>query len=152
MKPATRFASAWRLAPAARFALVVLVVALWPLAHRGLVLRERVNPWKLGGFAMYASYETQLSALFRVTGEGFRLVDEAGLPPAGRAAFARFRARRAALGRLASPDAAVAAIHAERPDLEHLVVVVQRLWLDRASAHVASEKDTYLYEAGRPVR
>jgi hypothetical protein len=137
--------------PATRFALVVLVVALWPLAHRALVLRYRANPWKLGGFAMYASYETQLSALFRVTGQGFQLVDEAGLAPEGRAAFARFRARRAALGRLVRPDAAVRAIHAGRPELGHLVVVVQRLWLDPASARIAQEKDTYLYEAGAPV-
>ena len=34
---------------------LLLLVAVWPLAHRQLVVRFDVNPWKLYGFAMYCT-------------------------------------------------------------------------------------------------
>ena len=40
-----------------RHALVAFLagVACWPLAHRVLVARYGIDPWKLGAFAMYAT-------------------------------------------------------------------------------------------------
>lgn len=35
-------------------ALLVTLLALWPACHYALTLRTGLNPWKLGGFAMYA--------------------------------------------------------------------------------------------------
>lgn len=132
------------------FAALVLLVALWPLAQRALVVRYGSDPWRLGGFAMYATYQSTQVALFRVEPGGLRLVDESTLPGAARGELVRFRRMRSALGRLASPDAAVRAVHDARPELEHLVVVVQRLWLDPATARVASEKQVLPYLGGEP--
>ena len=101
---------------------------------------------------MYTTYSTSLAALFQVTPAGLRLVDEATLPPASRRAFAGFRAERSALGLLRTPDDAVRTIYAERPDLENLVVVVQRLWLDPADGRIASAKRSYPFARGEPVR
>ena len=47
-----------QLSPAGKARLVggiVLLIALWPIAHRQLVTRLDVNPWKLYGFAMYCT-------------------------------------------------------------------------------------------------
>jgi len=132
------------------FAALVLLVALWPLAQRALVLRTGSDPWRLGGFAMYATYQSTQVAFFRVEPGGLRLVDESTLGGAARAEILRFRRMRSALGRMASPDAAVRALVAARPELEHVVVVVQRLWLDPATGRVASEKQVLPYLGGEP--
>ena len=54
MTAAPRSRAAW-------FAAVVAVVALWPLAHPFVIARLDADPWKLGGFAMYTSYQTSLA-------------------------------------------------------------------------------------------
>lgn len=134
------------------FAAVVLAVALWPLAHRLLVVRLDADPWKLGGFAMYTSYQTSLVALFEPVGSGLRVIDEQGLGVEARLSLQRFRARRSALGRAVRPDGLARTLHAERPEIENLVVVVQRMWLDPTDARIASEKTRFLYARGEPLR
>jgi hypothetical protein len=133
------------------FAALVLFVALWPLVHRGVVATWHVDPWKLGGFAMYTTWQSTVVALFRPEAGGLRLVAEDDLSVPARDALARFRARRSALGRLASPDDAMRLVQAGRPDLAHVVVVVQRLWLDRETGLVASEKEILPYVRGEPL-
>ena len=34
---------------------ILVWVAAWPLAHRAAVSAFDINPWKLGGFAMYTT-------------------------------------------------------------------------------------------------
>ena len=133
------------------FAAIVALVALWPLAHRGLVAAYEIDPWKLGGFAMYTTYQTSLVVFFRAGPDGLRPIDETALPAPVRAELERFRARRSALGTWVAPDAAARALHAVRPELASLVVVVQRLWLDRETARIASEKHGYAYADGERV-
>ncbi len=36
-------------------ALLLIAYAIWPLVHRQLVERVRINPWKLAGWAMYTT-------------------------------------------------------------------------------------------------
>ena len=43
----------------------LLVLAVWPAVHIGLVLRYDVNPWKLAGWGMYSA--PQLPAYVRVS-------------------------------------------------------------------------------------
>ncbi len=137
---------------ARRYLAVVLVVALWPLAHRGVVVAIDANPWKLGGFAMYTSYQTSLAALFRPTDRGLAHIDEETLGREVRLALQDFRARRSVLGTLVRPDALARAVHAGHPEHENLVVVVQRMWLDPATSRIQSEKETFLYARGEPLR
>jgi len=133
------------------FAAIVVIVALWPFVHRGLVLSHDIDPWRLGGFAMYTTYQRTIVGFFEVTGAGLRVVQEGELPEPVREVLTRFRIRRSALGTWESPDEAVRALHAARPELEHLVVAIQRLWLDPATAHIASEKKLLPYVAGTPL-
>jgi len=133
------------------FAALVVGVALWPPVHRLLVLRWDLDPWKLGGFAMDATWHGSAVALFEPQAGGLHLVDETTLGPEARRALATFRARRRTLGRWADPDEAVRHIHADRPDLEHLVLVIQRLWIDPDTGRLASEREILPYRRGEPV-
>jgi hypothetical protein len=121
-------------------------VALWPLAHRGLVAWQNVHPWKLGGFAMYTSYATTHVALFEPRSVGLALIDERTLAPDVQRALQAFRGERGALGRLRSPDDLARRVFDSRPDLANLVVVIQRSWLDPSTARIASSKDVIPYE------
>lgn len=131
-------------------AVVVAVLALatfWPLAHRALTAHFEWNPWKLGAFAMYATPTPPVVvALFTEDGGELVLLDEATLDAHARASLSRFRRERHALGRLREPDDVADAVFAARHDLDHLLVVVQRMSLDRRTALMVSTKQSYVYE------
>ena len=63
-----------------------------------------------------------------------------------RAVLDRFRIERHALGRLRRPDDVGRVTLRAKPDLEWLVVAVQRMVLDASTARMASRRDEYLYE------
>jgi hypothetical protein len=130
---------------------VVLLVALWPLVHRVLVARFDVNPWKLGGFAMYATPAPPLVvAVFGLRDGKLVRVTPQTLPLAQRDALRRFEIERHALGELRRPDALAREILAADASLDQLSVVVQRTTLDRASARLASERMQYSYDRDGP--
>ena len=134
-----------------RIAIGLLVfVAAWPLAHRALVARFDVNPWKLSGFAMYTTATPPVLVVLMVEDPtppaALRPLDEVGLPADTRDAIDAFRRDRHALGRLVSPDTAAQSVLHARPDLDHVLVVVQRMWLDPSTASMDSEKQNYLYD------
>lgn len=134
-----------------RIAIGLLVfVAAWPLAHRALVARFDVNPWKLSGFAMYTTATPPVLVALMVEDPTppatLRPLHEATLLPHTRAAIDTFRRERHALGRLVTPDAAGQAVLEARPDLDFVLVVVQRMWLNPSTALMESEKQNYLYD------
>jgi hypothetical protein len=124
-------------------------VALWPLAHRALVARFEIDPWKLSGFAMYATPSLPVLAAVLVPREGkLELLDEAALPVAAREALARFRVERLALGRLRAPDGVARALLAARPDLAGCAVLVQRTTLDPRTARMRRSAESFAYDRG----
>jgi hypothetical protein len=124
-------------------------VAVFPLVHRGLVARYEIDPWKLGGFAMYAAptLPVLVAVLVEVEGSG-RLapLDESTLPADVRARLDLFRIERVALGRLREPRDAARAVFAARPDVRGLVLLVQRTTLDRRTARTMASVERFLYE------
>jgi hypothetical protein len=128
-------------------ALLLAWVAVWPLVQRGLVARFAIDPWKLGGFAMYATPSLPLLVALQVPRDGqLVLLDESTLPPPTRAALRRFRVERLALGRLRSPDDAARAVLEARPDLPAVVVLVQHTTLDPRSARTRAETERHSYD------
>jgi hypothetical protein len=125
-------------------------VALWPLAHRGLVAHFDVNPWKLSGFAMYTTPTPPILVVLMIEDStrpaALRPLREADLPAHTREALDDFRRTRHALGHLTRPDAAARSVLRARQGLAHVLVVVQRMWLDPATATMDSDKQTYLYD------
>jgi hypothetical protein len=130
---------------------VVVLAALWPLAHRIVVARFDVNPWKLGGIAMYAAPAPPLLvAVFGLRDGQLVRIQPGTLPMAEQAALRRFEIERHALGELRRPDAVASAILAANPTLAQLSVVVQRTTLNRASAHLDGERMQYSYDRRGP--
>lgn len=122
-------------------------VALWPLAHRGLVARTGMDPWKLGGFAMYASPTFPVLVGVFVPQEGsLALLEESSLPAEARAVLERFRTQRAALGRLREPTDVARAVLAVRSEIPAVTIVVQRTALDPRSARTVTSRQLYGYE------
>jgi hypothetical protein len=126
---------------------LLAAVALWPLAQRALVARWGSDPWKLAGFAMYATPSLPvLVALFVPDAGQLALVDEATLAPPVRETLDRFRVERLALGRLREPEDVARAFLAARPDATGVLVVVQRTDLDRRTARTVSDDEVFSYD------
>jgi hypothetical protein len=125
---------------------LLLFVAIWPLLHRGLVAEFQLNPWKLGGFAMYATATPPLRVtVFRNTSDGVAPLDERRLPAAIREELMRFRIRRHALGRLHSADDVGRSILAALPEIDWIVVSIQRMTIDPETARMRSSRNRYRY-------
>jgi len=128
-------------------AALLVFAALWPFAQRVLVARYGIDPWKLAGFAMYATPSLPvLVALFVPEDGRLALVDETALDPALRAQLDRFRAERLALGRLREPEDLARALLAARPAETGVVISVQRTDLDRHTARIRSQNELFSYD------
>jgi hypothetical protein len=126
---------------------ILVAAAVWPLFLRAAVRRFDVNPWKFGGFAMYTTPTPPiLVALLRAVPGGFRALDPRTLPAPVRAQLDRFQMERHALGTLREPDDVARAVLAAQPELPGLVVMVQRMKLDPATARMTSRRDRYVYD------
>lgn len=117
---------------------LLLAVALWPLAHRMLVARYGIDPWKLGAYAMYATPNLPvLVAAVGTTPAGDTvLIDEAALPAWVRVRLDRFRVERGALGTLRDTADVGALLLAARPDLASVGILIQSSRLDAATARI----------------
>jgi hypothetical protein len=126
---------------------LLLFIAAWPLVHRVLVMRFEVNPWKLGGFAMYASVVPPLRVtVFHDTAQGVVPLDERRLPAPVRQRLRRFRIERHALGQFRSADDTGRSILSALPELEWVVISVQRLTLDPETARMRASRKRYRYQ------
>ncbi len=131
-----------------RMALAAIAfVALWPLVHRGLVAAYDVNPWKLGGWAMYtAATPPVLVVAFEPRGQGGVPIDRTKLPVYAQQALQRFELRRHVLGNLHRPDEFAAHVLRARSDLSEVVILVQRMVLDPETARMTARTMHYTYD------
>ena len=125
---------------------VLLVLALWPLAHRALVAQTRVDPWRFFGWAMYCT--PKLPVMVQLIAEVGRArvplaIEE--LPRPARRAVHRLSAQRALWGTFASPDAVGAHALASRPEVDAIVVVLRHWYLDPATGHIAEARYRHRY-------
>lgn len=115
----------------------VVLFALWPAVHRGLVYAFDMNPWKLGGWAMYARphFPPQIRLLRIRAGEEIPLTD---LTPLEQALAGDFVESRYSIGRLASPEELAQQVLARVPrgEADALVVEVRSPYFDVGSARV----------------
>ena len=126
---------------------IVALVVVWPLVHRGFVSAYDVNPWKLGGFAMYTTATPPvLVVAFEPRGEGGIPLDRGRLPTHVEQSLQRFEARRHVLGNLVRPDEFAAQVLQSRPDLDRVVVLVQRMVLDPSTARMSARTVHYTYD------
>jgi hypothetical protein len=101
-------------------------VVLWPLVQIVLVEVAYTNPWRLMGFAMYATeHDVKVTLKKHVAGGAPADVEPRDLPPPAREAYDDFVAKRAVLGRLHSPSSFVETWRRVDPTLAGAVVDVE---------------------------
>lgn len=123
------------------------VLAVWPLAHRALVVRYDLDPWRFFGWAMYCTPKLPASiALFAIEQDVRTPVELRSLPRRERRAVHALRRRRALWGRLASADRVGAILLAARPQAQAVEVVVTKLYLDPRTATIGTHVETHRYE------
>jgi hypothetical protein len=121
--------------------------AAWPLGHRALVAAYDVNPWKLGGFAMYTTATPPIQVVaFEKVGSHIEPLDESQLSHDAQRVLRRFRIERHALGKLRGADDLGDALLRARPDLAWIAVAVQKMTLDAGSARMTSSRQQYVFE------
>lgn len=124
----------------------LVLFTLWPLAHRALVAVWDVDPWKLGGWAMYVRPRfapvVEVRPLAGPGGEGFAFsAEDAEHVDA-------FAQRRLTLGGLASPADLAAALLAAHPELPGVVVRVRTKSLDPQTARLVERVERFAYRRG----
>ena len=77
-------------------------------------------------------------------------IDELALSEPALRTLRRFRIERHALGDLREPDDVGRALLEARPDLDWVVIAVQRMILERGSARMTSKRRQYVYEREGP--
>lgn len=130
---------------------LLVFIATWPLAHRFLVASLHVDPWRLGGWAMYCTPKLQVEVALVPEREGRPI--ELELPSELRESANRFAARRAVLGRFVRP-ASLAREALERLDVDSVVVTIQRDRLDTGTNRIVGTREylRYSMDEGQRVR
>ena len=126
-----------------RLVLAFLVcIATWPLAHRFLVARFEIDPWRLCGWAMYCTPKLQVEVA--VVPERAGRPIELDLPPSLREEANRFAGRRAVLGRFVNP--VLLARHAlDRLEADSVVVTIQHDRLDPQTNRIIGTREYFRY-------
>lgn len=133
--------------------LVIALAGLWPFAHAAVVARYDVDPWKLGGWAMYTRPSPPLLvALFTKVGGGFQPIPESSLPRPALAELESFRRERHALGKLREPRKLGIRTLEGRSDLSSVIVVVQKARLDNDTATMHLDRVVFEYDRAASLR
>jgi hypothetical protein len=123
------------------------LLAVWPLAHRALVARYDIDPWRFFGWAMYCAPKLPATVSLVAIEGGERVpVAVRSLSPDDRRAIHSLRRHRALWGTLASPARAGRVLLAARPRAAAVEVVVEKWFLDPASASIATRTETHRFE------
>lgn len=126
---------------------LIALLALWPLAHRQLVTRYDLNPWKLYGFAMYCTPHSVAVDLIDLGVEPAREIHREELPPSLREAYDRFVVQRHTLGALHPPGELGRRVLKGLPEVDDLTIAVTVTQLPFAGSELASRTRFYRFRA-----
>jgi hypothetical protein len=140
----------------------LVVFALWPLVHYGLVKAYDFDPSRFAGSATLAAPVFPPSVvLFRIELRGARTLDDiqaAKLSPAEwskdlRRLHRRYATARAALGRLAPPPQQLGGkLLEEHGETGMVLVAVQTRKIDRTTGRIHADVEKYVYSDRDKVR
>ena len=124
----------------------LILFALWPAVHIGLVRVWEVNPWKLAGWGMYAA--PQIPAELRVscfTPDAVGVYPLRTLAPELEALRDAYLRRRLGLGRLARPGRLARALLDYYPAIDGLSIVVVQPVVNRRTGYIEERTTAYAY-------
>jgi len=132
------------------FVLALLIAfTLWPAVHLTLVRVYGVNPWKLGGWGMYAVPQLQPSVrVFGLTADEVGVYELRMMPSGLQPAIERFLGRRRALGDLASPDVLAGELLGHYRGIDGVRLQVRQPVLERRSGMIRETIRTFEYPRG----
>jgi hypothetical protein len=130
-------------------AIALVLLALWPLAHRVLVVRYDISPWRFFGWAMYCQPKLPLDVAIYVRRDGV-------LVPIGTVArdavlegqIRAFARRREMWGALLPPDDLARRALEVVTDAASVEIRVRRLLLNPETALIESSEQVYRYPSG----
>jgi len=124
-------------------AALLVGVAVWPLLHHGFVRATGANPWRLFGWAMYATPEPVVEVSVELRRHGSTL----GRPLSKRARDLRdrFAARRSSFGRAATGESLGRAILAAEPHADQVEVAIRTWRLDRTTARLRIDEERRVF-------
>jgi hypothetical protein len=114
----------------------LIVFALWPAVHIGLVKTWGVNPWKLAGWGMYSAPQIPPE---------LRIHPLTVLTPDLEATRLEFLRARLGLGNLARPTRLARALLDRYPAIDGVSIEVVQPVLNRRTGIVAERTTTYEY-------
>ena len=128
----------------------LLLVAAWPMVHRGLVIHHGLNPWKLYGWAMYCvpQYESELRFLANPKGKEDRSPRPTRYPIKFEGAseiLRSYQVMEAGLGGLASTDALAAILFEAGPAMGRVIIHRSIGRFDAETAMPVIDYDTRVY-------
>ena len=138
--------------PPTRRRLVGTLLALlfaWPFAQQQLVLRYRLNPWKLAGWGMYTTVAPRVVVkLVSLASPDQRVVLDPLATPELAAAVERYYRRRGVLGLLADPAPVAAELGPAYPEHSRFVISVDEYGLTSQSEYGLTHHTRYRYRRG----
>ena len=135
----------------------LVVFAVWPLAHFGLVRAYGINPWRFGGWATFATPSLPASVfLFQVDYRNAKTLDDIEaikLVPSYwsmqlRKEVINYTAKRTSFGRLVPPPERLGRkLLDEHGETGMVLVAVQTREINRATARLEMKLEKYPYSA-----
>jgi hypothetical protein len=106
--------------------LLLLCMGVWPLLHYAAVSYYEINPWKLGGWAMYTQPPPRIKlAISTIKGDSFQRLHRLPSEEAARE-LKFFRPLRKTLGTLISPEPLARSLLTAFPDVDEIEITVER--------------------------
>ena len=125
----------------------LIFFALWPLLQFALVRSTGASPWKFSGWGMYCAPKRQVAARLLELRDGRPIaIDPERIPPPLAARIQYYELRRYALGGFLPPDDLARDALVSIPQLEGVVVLLRVGSLNRRSAQIESNVESFLYE------
>jgi hypothetical protein len=116
------------------------------LVHQQLVIRYRIDPWKLAGWAMYSAPSARLRvSLIGLEPDGQRVRIDPRRSIGLASAFDEFVARRRTLGLFVLPEAVVAKLIEAHPGTREWTVVVDQVGLNASNRFGVIHRSVYHY-------
>lgn len=137
----------------ARRLLVGVLIGLyfiWPFVHQQLVLRYRLNPWKLAGWAMYSTVPPRINLqIVGLYAAGKRVTLDKRATPELAAEVQAYLARRQWLGLFADPAPVGRALSRAYPEHARFVLIVDEFGLTKDDQLGLTQRVEYGYRSGR---
>ena len=125
---------------------VLVVLAAWPLAHRALVARYGLDPWRFFGWAMYCTPKLPVMVeLTALRGKARMPLLPGALSRDERRAVQRLSEQRGVWGTFATPAHLAARLLTSQYYADAVEIAVTHWYLDPATARIATQRYDYTY-------